>query len=198
MHFGTINSSYVAGKSHSEIHGARIQAWISCGGYFTYSKKNKQADCVCCGNQINSEMAEKVENYTGGDSWLHYVSGTCKPLEERFGNYWMNMINIILKGDYHPIQEFDVKSDPVVKLKFLVDPNNVSLGKYRLNCLDKRFPEVVTNNRLYLWSVHKYRTERDAGLKVKGVIQQIKTKAKVRNQRRKDFQTQKDKTLDLG
>ena len=171
MNYGEIYPTFVGGKRNDDLHGARIAAWLAGGGYFTYSKMNKMADCCCCGQQHLEQLGE-----LSGDCWTHYLSGTCKEVERHFGHYWVNILEIIIRDEYHPIQDLDSKKNPNMKLMFLIDPNNRNLNQFRLPCQDKRLPDVVTEARRYLWAIHKYRSKNDAGLKIKGVLQEIKKK----------------------
>ena len=61
-----------------------------------------------------------------------------------------------------------------MKLMFLIDPNNRNLNQFRLPCQDKRFPDVVTEARRLLWAIHKYRSKNEAGMKIRGALQELK------------------------
>ena len=181
MYFGTIYPSFVGGGSHAECHGARIGAWVAASAYFTYSKKNPRADCILCGGEnIEGDVIKS------GDRWTHYCT-YCPEITERFGSFWVNMLEIMIRGKYHPIQDFDGRQDPVKKLLFIIDPAHRKLQELRLDNMDERFPEVVANNRRFLWNVHNFRSQRDAGMKIKGIIEYQKLKKRKEKRIKKSF-----------
>ena len=171
MNFGTMYPSYIGGKTHNEIHGSCIAAWITGGGYFTYHKKNQDADCVCC-----RAFHDPMDQTIGEDNWMHYVSGKCRKIEGKFGYFWINMLEVLIQGPYHPIQDLDWMKNPKTKLQFITDPNHRGLQELRLKCSDPRFPEVMAINRCYLWAVHDYRSRKDSGMKIKGILEVVKFK----------------------
>ena len=79
MHFGTMYSTFMGGKTHAEIHGARIAVWLASNSYYTYSKTNPRADCVICG-----KAGDEKNKQWGGNNWLHYIGGKCNVIEEKY------------------------------------------------------------------------------------------------------------------
>ena len=180
MQFGTMYTSFTGGKTHSEIHGAKIAAWLAANSYYTYSKTNPEADCVICGKK-----GDPSEKKFGGDNWIHYVSGYCSVVEEKLGYLWIGMLEKLMLGPRHPIQALAWRIFPRTKLMYLIDPNNDGLGSYKLSCLDERFTNVLEFNRMLLFAIHQLRTTRDVGLKIMGKIVEVKVKKKLPGKQKK-------------
>ena len=192
-------STFLGGKSHSEIHGARIAVWLATNSYYTYSKTNPMADCVICG-----KPGHMTNKQIGGDNWIHYIGGKCNVVEERFGQIWISMLQEMANGDRHPIQGLAWRLFPKTKLMWIIDPNNKNLGSYRLSCMDQRFPKVMEMNRRLIWAIHQMRSRSDVGLKIMGKIEKMKEKKNKKKKQKKEttktmekgFQTKIDQYLE--
>ena len=64
--------TFIGGKTHAKIHGARIAVWLATNSYYTYPKTDPKADCIICGKS-GYEKNKQVR----GDNWTNYVVVKC-------------------------------------------------------------------------------------------------------------------------
>ena len=97
----------------------------------------------------------------------------CKIVERKLGHYWTIILEIMLTGSEHPITKLAWRLYPKIKLHFLCDPSQKSLGSYSLDYTDKRFIEVVQTARRFIYAIHRLRTDT-------GTTAKLRSKAKIR------------------
>ena len=73
----------------------------------------------------------------------------------------------------HPITKLAWRLYPKIKLHFLCDPSQKSLGSYSLDYTDERFIEVVQTARRFIYAIHRLRTDT-------GTTAKLRSKAKIR------------------